>query len=1170
MLNPLTSMRGILKRAKTSPFIKTPRRAFRLESLEARQLLSVTPFDLDDLQLDTVSYEINSILVRFASEQAAESRGTALLPGAQLSDPLAFLPGLRQVTLPDLVTVEDALAIYLSDTSVLYAEPNYRMYLEEQVIPNDTSFSSTWGLHNTGQSGGTIDADIDAPEAWSITTGSSSVVVAVLDTGVDYTHPDLAANIWSNAGEIAGNGIDDDGNGYVDDIRGWDFVNNDNNPMDDHSHGTHVAGTIAAVGNNGIGVAGIAWNARIMPLKVGDASGSVNSGRVVAALDYAIRMGASVSNNSYGDVYSSALYDAIAAAGDAGHIYVASANNNGADNDVLPTNHPSSYDLPNIVAVAATDHNDNRPSWSNYGATTVDLGAPGASIYSTWLGGGYGNKSGTSMAAPHVTGTVALVQSVRPDWSYSQVISAILTTVDPVASMAGKTVSGGRLNAAGAVAAALPAAAEVYVNLDGVNLADGTGSVDFGTTLTGTPLSYTFTVKNLCLDPAADPLTLGSTITVPAGFTVVSGFGDTSLASGESTTFSVRLDATSPGTYSGQLSFTTTDSDESPYNFALTGTVVAWAPVVIDNWETGQSTTGSWWLWSGGLSGHSQTASASPSNKATWSFSLEPGRYRISATWPEESYWATNAPFAIKDGATTLGTIRVNQTLAPDDFNDEGVGWKILGEFDVTSGALSVTLSGDANLDVLADAIHVQKIASLGEDPIVYALRATPVSTSQSVELVLEAQQVYAPGTVERVEFYRGSELLGTDEDGSDGWAWIGSTAGWPQGEQTFYARAQDDAGAWSEMASTTAAFFNAIQGNDTIVFSTGLEHSLTINGLPYDFTLPKVELVHISGLGGNDRISIFGSAENETVTLRPGSADLLGQSYRFYAVGIETITVDAGTGTADTISLAGSGGSNRLYSYDSYTVLSDSINSFHHRAQGFDALTIDASAGDRNYAFFYDSPQNDVLDASPDQVILDRAVGTAGATSTTAIGFERVYVYATKGGSDSATLTGSSTAANRFYGYAAYSILTESAGSFYFYANGFDTLSANSPSGGYTYAYLYDSPGNDTLDAWPGLVTMNRADGWSDTTATGFRRAYSYANSGGVDTANLHDSDGNDTFFGRRDYGYMSDSAATYYHYIKYFDFVYAHSDDDSSQTDRINVDTSLVYQFIRMGTWR
>ncbi|MBM4164442.1 MAG: hypothetical protein FJ222_08380, partial [Lentisphaerae bacterium] len=330
--------------------------------------------------------------------------------------------------------------------SVTYVEPNQIRHLTE-TFPNDPDFGSLWGLNNTGQDGGVADADIDGAEAWDVATGNRDVIVAVIDTGVDYNHADLAANMWVNPGEIPNNSVDDDGNGYVDDVYGYDFELNDSDPMDSDGHGTHCAGTIGAVGNNAVGVAGVNWTARIMALKVFDDAGTgASDASIVEAIEYAWRMGARVSNNSYGGIgFSQTMYDAIRVAGENDHLYVAGAGNNGTDNDALPF-YPASFDLDNIVSVAATDRRDAMAGFSCYGATTVDLGAPGVDILSTAPGNAYQLMSGTSMACPHVAGAATLILSVDGRLNYTAVKAALLGNVDPIPALDGRCVSGGRLN----------------------------------------------------------------------------------------------------------------------------------------------------------------------------------------------------------------------------------------------------------------------------------------------------------------------------------------------------------------------------------------------------------------------------------------------------------------------------------------------------------------------------------------------------------------------------------------------------------------------------------------------------------------------------------------------------------------------------------------------------
>ena len=294
--------------------------------------------------------------------------------------------GVQHVKLPPRMSVESALEYYRGNPDVAYAEPNYIRY-SRATTPDDPSFPNLWGLHNTGQTingrSGTAGADIRGPEAWDFAQGSNTFVIAVIDTGVDYNHPDLAGNIWANPGEVAGNRLDDDDNGYVDDIRGWDFVDGDNDPVDVHGHGTHVSGTIAAVGNNNLGVTGVCWRAKIMPLRAMDAFGSGTDANIIAAIGYAVNNGARVINASFGAPdYDQAMYDALANANSAGVLFVAAAGNEATNNDTTPS-YPASFNLPNIISVAATDADDNLASFSNYGASSVHVAAPGVNVYST-------------------------------------------------------------------------------------------------------------------------------------------------------------------------------------------------------------------------------------------------------------------------------------------------------------------------------------------------------------------------------------------------------------------------------------------------------------------------------------------------------------------------------------------------------------------------------------------------------------------------------------------------------------------------------------------------------------------------------------------------------------------------------------------------------------------
>lgn len=376
------------------------------------------------------------------------------------------MTGLNLIRLPEEVSIDDAVAIARADPSVRYATPNYRKIPEKS--PNDPAFMYQWGLFNTGQDvyglSGTYRADIHAPEAWDTTTGSGKVVIAVLDpSGVEYSIPDLVPNTWHNPGEVPGNGKDDDKNGYVDDIVGWDFYDTnddgaittgegDNDPSPDFlydDHGTNCAGILAAAGNNGMDAAGVMWSAALMPLKFDGYTWSE-----VQGILYAKMMGVKVICCSFGnEVYGESSYDppeADAMADSPGILFICSAGNNGVDTD-FEEHYPSGYGYSNIISVTATDQDDRLPYYSNYGAKSVHLAAPGDNILCLDPDGTTSLGDGSSLAVPYVAGVAGLILSLKPSASVSETKNAILSGVDKVPELQGRTVTGGRLNAANSV-----------------------------------------------------------------------------------------------------------------------------------------------------------------------------------------------------------------------------------------------------------------------------------------------------------------------------------------------------------------------------------------------------------------------------------------------------------------------------------------------------------------------------------------------------------------------------------------------------------------------------------------------------------------------------------------------------------------------------------------------
>lgn len=457
------------------------------------------PLLAQDLSLP---YVPDRVLIRFVPGAAADQRAVIRRAlQAQTVKQYRLVPGLE--AMQTALDVPQALAVLASNPNILYAEPDYIVQpvsLPAPVIPSDEHFGLQWALYNTGQEilgvTGTAGADIDMAEVWNTSTGSGQSVIAVIDTGTQRSHPDLDDNIWQNPGEVI-NGLDDDGNGYVDDIDGWDFFGNDNDPDDHDGHGTHTAGTICAEGDNQIGVAGVLWDCQIMVLRfLGPAGGS--TGDAIEALQYAVEQGVKVSNNSWGGGgYSLSLYDAIAAAGQQGHIFVAAAGNSGISNDGY-ANYPSSYDLDNIISVASITNQDLLAGNSNYGLTTVDLAGPGVNVASTYIGNAYYYSSGTSMATPHVTGVVALLQELNPSMSMSDVVDRVLGTARPVQALMGLMVTGGVLNAYNAIHNIVPPAPPppppvptAPSGFTGTNNGDGTATLEW----TGDELAVSYLIE---------------------------------------------------------------------------------------------------------------------------------------------------------------------------------------------------------------------------------------------------------------------------------------------------------------------------------------------------------------------------------------------------------------------------------------------------------------------------------------------------------------------------------------------------------------------------------------------------------------------------------------------------------------------------------------------------
>jgi len=470
-------------------------------------------------------YDESTVLVQFKPGISDTNRDQLLanFDGAVVRK-FNILPGLAEVRVG--TSVGDALSKLLGSKDVITAEPNFRLHVAE--VPNDANFSKQWALDSdTG-------IHIDAVRAWGLRKGFHSLRIAVLDTGIDQTHPEFCDNIWTNPREIAGDGIDNDANGYIDDTNGWDFTytspgtvrsNGDNNPADGHGHGTHVSGIIAAQGNNGIGVTGICWDAALVPLKIIGDDGSGFTSWMIAAIEYCARNGIAIANASIGGAsYSGFCKAAIDAAGtQSSLLLVAAAGNNGTDNDTKPF-YPASYDSPNVISVASTTPTSAISSFSNRGIVSVDIAAPGSSITSTYPqaknASGYTTLSGTSMAAPMVTAVAALLHENRPEWGYADIKKALFASVTPLTVLSGKVASGGLVNAYQAIVLSN------YVELTGLRLGKsvlrGGDTVTAEVTLDRMAAAGGVVAELSSNNPA---IHLPATVAIPGGMTTASVTG---------------------------------------------------------------------------------------------------------------------------------------------------------------------------------------------------------------------------------------------------------------------------------------------------------------------------------------------------------------------------------------------------------------------------------------------------------------------------------------------------------------------------------------------------------------------------------------------------------------------------------------------------------------------
>ncbi len=912
------------------------------------------------------------------------------------------------------------------------------------ITPNDGNYSQTWGMDQ-----------IDAPAAWDKTTGSNSVVVGVIDTGVDWSHPDLKDNMWVNPGEIPGNGIDDDGNGFVDDVYGYDFVNNDGNPMDDNHHGTHVAGTIAAQGNNGRGVAGVAWNTSIMALKFLSANGTGYTSDAVRAINYATMMRTQydvnirVLNNSWGGGgYSASLDAAIKASEAADILFVAAAGNSGINNDSIP-HYPSNYTAGNVISVAATDRNDNLASFSNYGQSTVDIAAPGVGIYSTIAGGYYASFSGTSMAAPHVAGVAALAFAFDPDATAAEVKDAILAGGDQLDSLTGKVLTGSRLNAAGALDLLSPGTPDPEPEPQPQpqpepepepvpNQAPTVGSVSTnpGTIRLGETGNITITANNV-----ADR---DGSVAKVAFYLDTNGNGqwdasdqvlgtDSTISGGEAS-----ISLNNPFTQIGSFKIFARALDNQGAWSNLVSTTIS----VIQTDDHGNTAAGSTLIQVGS------------SNQGKINYTGDVDYFRFSVVAGKTYVIDTSHRSLAGSSMTLYGS---NGTTQLDQSSSSGTGSKIVWTAD-TSGTVYLAVQGAT-------------AAQTGD----YTLRVSHASPFE-----LQGGKLTIVGTA-------GNDSLTVQRTGSVLTVTMNGTS-------TQYNAAQVRQITFDGGAGNDTARFYGTSSRESWVLQGD---SMTLNGSGYTWTTINTEN-NYGHAGQEDNVLLVDTPGNDSLTVSPAKATMVGAGYKNEVYGAASIKATANRGGVDTAMLYDTAGNDFFIGRgkDSYLL----GQGYSVTTSGFERTNV-YSTGGADQAYMYDTAGDDTFTSYGRSSVL---VGPGFSNSV--YHFARVTAVAMNGGNDRATFH--DTPGNDTYvarGSQSYMYGT----GYYAMAQGFANTAAISGNGGNDQAIFYDTPASDTFQSRAAESSM-AGNGYQNT-ARGFQRVETLSTTGDLLAVSLLGSDQED-----------------------------------------------------------